>query len=140
MFPVYSCWRQSGRRGLVRVGIAVQCVALLALALPAQIAAAASFTSTASVNPSTVAPGGSVTITANFTSSTSISVNLDIEVRDGSNNKVFQDLIPGQAFSASQTRTYTTTCTTSAQAALGPYTVKLCALHTLYLTRVGWSY
>src|ERR1051326_6469196 len=62
--------------------------------------------STATVSPSALVPGSTTEIVATFTSSIAITVNLDVEVRDASNNQVFQKLFFDQTFRPGQTRRY----------------------------------
>src|SRR2546430_1211137 len=54
------------------------------------------FTSTARIQPASLAPGGSVGITAAFTARSAIRVNVDVEARDGAGTKVFQRIFTGQ--------------------------------------------
>src|SRR5206468_7133136 len=66
---------------------------------------AATYTSSATAAPTSVAPGQTVSITSMVTSSQASTVLVDVEVYDPASTKVFQQFWDNQAFSAGQTRT-----------------------------------
>ncbi|HEY3063179.1 MAG TPA: choice-of-anchor Q domain-containing protein [Chloroflexota bacterium] len=102
--------------------------------------AAPRFTSSATVNPATVAPAAQATITATFTSTTAVSgINIDVEVRNATGTKVFQQVFPAQVFTAGQTRTFTSTWAVASGVAPGSYTVKTGAFSSDWATGYGWN-
>ena len=98
------------------------------------------FTSQAIPNPSQTTPGGSVAIVANFSSSTAISgANVDVEVRDSQNTKVFQQFWSGQTFSAGQTLSFNTTWNVPSSLPTGTYTLKSGAFSADWSIGYGWN-
>ena len=83
------------------------------------------YTTHASVSPTSVAGGGSVTITASVTSTTAATVLVDVEVYDPSGAKGFQPAYDNQSLAAGQTRTYSPAWTVPTAAGPGTYTVKI---------------
>jgi len=129
--------RSTVRRAWFPVGGAL--LLTLLAAMPSTYAASTGFTSTASVSPNSVSPGSPVTITAAFTSNSSITnVTLDVEVRDSVNSKVFQQAFTGQSFSAGQTSSVTTTWSAPSTAS-GLYTVKTGAFSADWSIGYGWN-
>jgi hypothetical protein len=86
---------------------------------------APSYTTGASVSPSSVAPGGSVAITANVTSATAGTVVVDIEVHNPSGAKIWQAYYETETFAAGQTRSYPVTWPVPTGAGTGTYTVQI---------------
>jgi hypothetical protein len=98
------------------------------------------FTTSATVSPSSVAPGGSTKITSTFVSSAALSnATADVEVHDASNNKVFQQAFTGVNFSAGQTATFAPTWTVAGNQAAGTYTVYLGVFSANWQTRYVWN-
>jgi hypothetical protein len=102
-------------------------------------ASRSSYTTTASVSPSTVARGSKVSITAAVTSATTSSVLVAIEVHDSSGAKVFQKSYNNQSFAAGQTRTYTTSWNVPMSAGTGAYTVAIGVYAPGWGTRYSWN-
>jgi hypothetical protein len=99
-----------------------------------------SFTSTASLDRSSLAPGGSVTISSTFKSTLAASnILLDVEVRDSANISVYQQLFQSQTFSAGTSRAFASTWAVPASQAPGTYTVKLGAYSAGFQTNYGWN-
>jgi hypothetical protein len=86
---------------------------------------AASFTAAATVSPASVAPGGTVAITANVTSASGGTAVVDVEVHDAADTKIFQQYFENEAFAAGQTRSFAVSWPVSASAALGSYKVQV---------------
>lgn len=114
-------------------------VAVVALSSSAERVAAASFTSTASSSTNSVNPGSPVTITANITSDSALSVLVDIEVADSSGNRDFQRLIDGQWFNAGQSRSFTATWQVPSGQPGGLYTVRVGVFTSDWSTRHHWN-
>src|SRR2546430_162243 len=95
-----------------------------AMAAPA---AAPSFTSTATVAPVSVAPGGSVNLTDVVTSATAIRALVDVEVWAGPTgaSPAFQASFDDQDFAAGQQRSFSATWQVPVETAPGTFTVKL---------------
>jgi len=83
------------------------------------------FTESATVSPSTVRRGSTVSIKASVTSQAASTDLVDIEVYDSTGHKMFQQWFDNQSFSAGQTRTYGVAWTVSNQTPTGTYTVKI---------------
>lgn len=92
------------------------------------------YTTSATVSPPSVAPGGKVTLTASVRAAASGSALVDIEVYSPSGAKVFQQVFDNQSFGANQTRTYPVTWTVPTGAAAGRYSVKI------GIFRPGWGW
>jgi hypothetical protein len=84
-----------------------------------------SFAASAVVNPTFVAPGGTVGITATATTPPAGTYVVDIEVYDADGNQVFQWYWEDQPFAAGQTRTFSTNWQVPAGAAAGTYSVQV---------------
>jgi hypothetical protein len=102
----------------------VALVCVLAVSLPGR-AAAASYTSSASATPGTVARGASVALSAVVQTDTAQSLLVDLEVYHSDGRKVFQQWWDSQSFAAGQRRTYQTSWSVPADAAVGTYTVMI---------------
>jgi hypothetical protein len=102
-------------------------------------AAAPAFTTTATASPSTIAPSAVTTITAQVddTGGPLSGGIIDIEVYDGSGNKVGQNAVTGQSFGANQTLTATYAWTAPATA--GTYTVKLGVFGASWTPNYAWN-
>jgi hypothetical protein len=125
-------------RWLARAASAAVLLAAIATAGPfSGIAAAASFTSSASA-PASVAAGGSITITARVTSSTAIAALVDVEIYNASGAKVHQQWFGNQQFAAGQQRTYAVIWQTPSGAA-GQHTVKIGIFSTNWATLHHWN-
>ena len=84
------------------------------------------FTQTASVSPSSIAAGGTITITASFTATVGGTAITSVYVYapDGA-TQLMQQWFDNQVFATGQTRVYTVTWQAPATAAAGGYIVKL---------------
>jgi hypothetical protein len=102
-------------------------------------AAARSFTTGATVAPSTVAPGAADTIRVSVTSATATSALIDLEIYDASWNKVFQQAWDNQTFGAGQTRMYRAIWTVPATLPAGNYTVMVGVFSTGWGTLYNWN-
>jgi len=84
------------------------------------------FDESAQVAPASLAPGGTVTITASFTASIASTAIVSIYVfAPDATTQLNQQWLDNQVFAAGQTRTYAVTWTAPATAAGGTYIVKL---------------
>src|SRR5262245_37501115 len=102
-------------------------VALAVVAIPNGAADAATsngWTTTAGVNRSQVARGGSVTVTVSVRSNTNAAALVDLEIYNGG-TKVFQRWWDGQSFTANGWRDYTATWTVPANEATSVHVVKI---------------
>jgi endoglucanase len=92
--------------------------------LAAVVANAPGFTTSASVQPAGVAPGGTVTITATVTSATAVTVVVNVYVYDPAGGYT-QYPFMNEPFVAGQTRTFPVTWAIPPGAATGLYTVRI---------------
>jgi hypothetical protein len=91
----------------------------------AVLATTAPFTSSVSVQPSTVSRGGTATITANVTSQQNATVLVDVEILDPSGTRVSQQYVDNQTFTAGQTRGFPVSWSAPTAATPGTYTVQV---------------
>jgi hypothetical protein len=87
----------------------------------------------ASVSPPSVAPGGSVGITASVTSAAARTLVIDVEVHDAAEHAVYQWYFEDVVFSAGQTRIFPVTWAVPAGTTLGTYSVQIGVF------RQGWG-
>lgn len=97
------------------------------------------FSTSASVNPSSIAPGGAVAITANVTSASAGTFVVDVEVHDAAENKIYQQYFENQAFSAGQTRSYPVTWAVPSGTAHGAYTVQIGVFSAGWGSNLSWN-
>src|SRR5207244_4434678 len=98
-----------------------------------------SYTTGASVSPSTVMRGANVSVTALVKSATASSALIDVEVYDAAGTKVFQQAWDNQAFGADQTRTYRSNWSVASTATSGSYTVKIGIFGTGWFAFYAWN-
>lgn len=101
-------------------------------------APATEITSSASVSPSSARPGDSVTISAKVTSPEARTARISLEVYDSQATKVYQQIYPGEAFTANQSKTFTTSWDTAA-ANSDTYTVKIGVFSDDWVTLYHWN-
>jgi endoglucanase len=101
--------------------------------------AAPVFATTATESPSSVAPGGTATITAAVTSATSTTALIDVEVYDPSGARVYQVFDDNQAFTANQLRTYVATWQVPAGATAGSYVVAVGVFAPGWASNYVWN-
>jgi len=89
------------------------------------ITSAASYTTSATVAPTTAPRGSKVTIKVAVTSSSSMNLLVDLEVYSPSGQKVFQKPWDNQSFTAGQQRTFSIDWTVPATSATGAYKIKI---------------
>jgi hypothetical protein len=99
----------------------------------------ASYTTSASASPSTVAPGGSTSVTASVKSSTASTVLVDLEVYNSSGTKVFQQFWDNQSFSAGQTRTFSASWAVPTSTATGSYTIDVGIFSPGWGSLLSWN-
>ena len=113
---------------LVALGL-ITTVTLAGLSRSASLHAAqltaGGFTTTATVSPTSVSPGGSVTLTAAVTSDAARSALVNVEVYSPSGATVHQHYVDNQAFSAGVRRDYPVAWRVPAGSASGTYVVKI---------------
>src|SRR5206468_714855 len=97
------------------------------------------FTTSATTVPSSVAPGGSMAITANVTSAAAGQYVVDVEVHDAAEHNVYQQYFEDQAFTAGQTRTFPVAWSVPAGTALGTYTVQIGVFSAGWETDYTWN-
>ena len=97
------------------------------------------FTSSATVAPATIAPGGASTIQARVTDTGGALANgiVDVEVYNSAGNRVGQQYFTGQNFAANQSQTYTYAWT--APAATGKYTVEIGVFGSGWTPNYAWN-
>jgi hypothetical protein len=100
---------------------------------------AATYSSRAVASPSSVAPGGTASISASVTSRQASTVLVDVELYDPAGTKVFQQFWDNQAFSAGQTRTYTASWSVPATAASGAYSIAVGVFSPGWGTLNNWN-
>lgn len=98
-----------------------------------------SFNTSATVSPSSVAPGGSAGITASVTSGSTATVLVDVEVYAPNGAKVYQQWFDNQAFAAGQQRAYPVTWNVPLGTAAGTYTVKIGIFSVGWGTNLAWN-
>jgi endoglucanase len=101
--------------------------------------AAGTFITSAAATPSPVGPGGSTTIGAQVTSSTSTSVLVDVEVYSPTKMRVFQQYWDNQAFAAGQMRSFSATWSLSPAQAAGAYTVEIGVFSPGWGSTLNWN-
>jgi hypothetical protein len=97
------------------------------------------FTSSATVTPATVAPGGAITISATVKDTGAALSNgiVDLEIYNSAGTRVAQQYYTGQSFSANQTQTYT--WNTTAPTTTGTYTVEIGEFNSNWSTNYSWN-
>ncbi len=111
----------------------------VATATPTGVPAQPAYTSGATVSPSTVARGGSASITTNVKSATASTVVIDTEVYDARGTRVFQKAWDSQVFTAGQTRGFNTLWAVPTTLAAGTYTVKVGVFAPGWTTLYNWN-
>jgi endoglucanase len=102
--------------------------------------AAPSFTTSATAAPGTVAPNGSVSVNATFTSATATTAALTVSIyAPGAALPAHQQSWSGQGFGAGQQRSYPITWAIPADAVAGTYRVSLGVYSTDRATEYKWS-
>ena len=97
------------------------------------------FSTSATVSPDSVGPGGTVAITANVTSASAGTFVVDVEVHDAAENKVYQQYFESQTFAAGQTRSYPVAWAVPAGTAHGAYTVQVGVFTNGWGTTLSWN-
>lgn len=107
--------------------------------LPKGTSANPTFTSSATANPSTVAPGAAVTITASVTCATNSLTNgvVDVEVYNSGGTKVGQNYWTGQSFTTGQNRQYTWNWT--APTTTGTYSIRVGVFDSTWANNYHWN-
>jgi hypothetical protein len=99
-----------------------------------------SYTTSASASPATATRGTStVSIQASVKSATASSALIDVEVYNASGALVSQRVWDAQAFTAGQTRTFTTTWAVPLTASPGTYTIKVGVFSPGWGTLYSWN-
>jgi hypothetical protein len=98
-----------------------------------------SFTTGASVSPGSVAPGGTVNVTASVTSATALSAVVDVEIHDAADNQVYQWYDENVTFAAGQTRTFPVSWAVRANAETGTYVVQVGVFSTGWQGQYGYN-
>ncbi|HEY9326268.1 MAG TPA: hypothetical protein VIS26_06835, partial [Candidatus Limnocylindria bacterium] len=99
-----------------------------------------SFTTSATVVPTTIDRSGSVSISASFTSVSAVTVNLIISIyAPGASLAAYQESSVGQSFGAGQQRTYTVTWLVPSDATTGTYRVGLGVYSSDWVTEYKWT-
>jgi hypothetical protein len=93
----------------------------------------------ASVQPTSAAPGQTVTITAQVTVPVSGMVVVDVEVHDGSDSQVFQQFFDDQPFAAGQTRVYSVSWPVPVGTPLGLYAVQVGVFDVAFETEFAYN-
>lgn len=127
--------RSERRRRSVFVGGVIGALLALLLALPAlaQPASSGGFTTDGTAQPTPVAPGASVTVTAAVTSEAATNVLVDVEIYGPSGAKVHQSVFDNQSFAAGQTRSFAVTWSVPANEPQGTHTLRV------GIFGVGWG-
>lgn len=107
--------------------------------LAALVNAQPSFTTSASVLPATVAPGGTVAINASVTSATAFTGVVVIYEYDPGGNFYDQQYFTGQTFTAGQTRSYPVTWPVPAGAPNGAWTVRIGVFEQTFTDLLYWN-
>jgi hypothetical protein len=100
---------------------------------------APTFTSRVAVSPASPTAGQTVALAAAVTSPTNMRGLVDIEVYDPSGQKVFQQYLDNQQFTAGQARTYLWKWTVPPTAVKGTYSVKLGVFKTGWGVLYSWN-
>jgi hypothetical protein len=97
------------------------------------------FTSSATVTPATVAPGGAISIAASVTDTGAALSNgiVDLEVYNSQGTRVAQQYSTGQNFTGNQKQTYTWNLTAPTTA--GTYTVEIGVFNSTWATNYYWN-
>ena len=93
----------------------------------------------ATVSPAGVAPGGTVSITANVTSAAAGTFIVDVEVHNPADSNIHQQYFENQTFTAGQTRSYPVTWNVPAGTASGTYTVQIGTFNPGWGTNYAWN-
>jgi hypothetical protein len=97
------------------------------------------FTTAAAAVPSSVAPGGTVAITASVTSATAGHYVVDVEVHDAAEHLVYQQYFEDQAFTAGQARSFPVSWSVPPGTAMGTYTVQIGIFSAGWATDYTWD-
>lgn len=92
-----------------------------------------------SVNPQPGKPGTTFSLNANVKASANSSALIDMEVYDSNWNKVFQNFLSGQNFTAGQTRNFTINWASSSSQAVGQYTLSVGIFANNWATTYVWQ-
>ncbi len=93
----------------------------------------------ASVQPTSAAPGQTVTITARVTIPIASTVVVDVEVHDATDSQVFQQFFDDQVFAAGQTRIYTVSWPVPAGTPPGPYVIQVGVFDVAFETEIAYD-
>jgi endoglucanase len=128
-------------RHIVRLGLVVVTTLGLFGLHPsmAAVAAVPGFTSTTTVQPVSVAVGGSAAINVSVTASAASLALVDVEVRDPNGGLAYQQWFDSQAFAMGQTLMYRVTWNVPANAAVGTYGVKIGVFAPAWATLYQWN-
>jgi hypothetical protein len=99
----------------------------------------APYTSSAKLSPATVTRAANVSIASSVTLGAAAAVIIDVEVYDAAGTRVYQRAWTNQAFTAGQTRTFTTSWAVPATASPGAYTVKIGVFKTGWAALLNWN-
>ena len=97
------------------------------------------YTTSATLAPASVSPGGSTTITAAVTSGSAATVLVDVEVYSASGAQVHQQWFDSQTFAAGQQRFYPVTWNVPSGTATGTYTVMVGIFSGGWGTSYAWN-
>jgi hypothetical protein len=123
---------------LKRIVYLTALVCLLIVVVP-HATSAATYTTSATANPTTVARGATTTITVVVKSASATKLLVDLEVYSSSGQKVFQQAWDNQSFTAGQQRTYSAAWTVSTSAATGTYSIKVGLFSPGWGTLYNWN-
>ena len=87
--------------------------------------AAATYTTSATATPSTLAPGASVTVNTAVRPAAATTLIVDLEIYQPNGQRIFQQSWDNQTFTAGQQRTFSTTWQVPANSAAGGYSVRV---------------
>jgi hypothetical protein len=99
----------------------------------------ATYTSRAVASPASAARGATVAIASSITSAQASNVLIDVEVWDQSGTRVFQQFWDNQAFTAGQTRTFSSTWQVPSGALVGPYSIAVGVFSPGWGTLYSWN-
>jgi hypothetical protein len=105
-------------------------------ASPTRVAGYSSSATTSSASP---AAGATLVISASVTSAAAATNLIDLEIYDGAGTKVHQQGWDNQAFSAGQTRTYSSSWQIPATAPAGNYTVAIGVFQPNWASLTSWN-
>jgi hypothetical protein len=103
------------------------------------VTAPGQYSTSASVLPGTVGPGGSTTVTLAVTSGSAATVLVDLEIYNAAGDKVEQQWVSNQAFTAGQQRSFPFTWNVPANTPVGTYTVKIGIFSTNWSSNLAWN-